>query len=238
MSLEKRHLWAKQYLDRHYPNFEDAETIFEKMVKEMLRPEMVLLDAGCGKGEFLDKLGPATGRAVGIDLSKESVKKAGHNAALALGTLEALPFRDETFDLITCRWVVEHLEDPGRSLSELHRVLKTGGRIVLLTSNARSYAALLSRLMPLEMKRRLLNKLGRGESDTFPTYYRCNSVSKIRELASENQFSEEGLTLVGSPFYFFFSKSFFRLAVAYEKLTDFKMLNASKIHIIASFIKQ
>jgi ubiquinone/menaquinone biosynthesis C-methylase UbiE len=234
--LEKKYLWAKQYLDRHYPNFEDAETIFEKRVKALLQPHMAVLDAGCGKGEFLDKLGPAARQAVGIDLSKESVRKASHN--VAVGTLETLPFRDETFDLITCRWVVEHLEDPRRSLPELHRVLKTGGRIVLLTSNARSYAALLNRFLPLEMKTRLLNKLGRGESDTFPTYYRCNSARKIRAAASETRFTVEDLVLVGSPFYLFYFKPLFRIAVLYEKLTDMAALRGGKIHIIAALVKR
>lgn len=238
MSLEKRYLWAKQYLDRNYPNFEDAETIFEGMVKQMLRPEMVLLDAGCGKGEFLDRLGPATRRAVGIDLSKESVRRAGHNAALALGTLEALPFRDETFDLITCRWVVEHLEDPRMSLSELNRVLRSGGRMVLLTSNAHSYASVLSRLLPLRAKRSILNRLGRGESDTFPTYYRCNAVRKIRSAAAETGFTVETLLLVGSPFYLFYFRPLFRIAVFYEKLTDTAALRGGKIHIIAVLVKR
>lgn len=236
MSLEKKYLWAKQYLDRHYPNFEDAETIFEKRVKALLRPDMAVLDAGCGKGEFLDKLGPAVRQAVGIDLSKESVRKAGHS--VALGTLEALPFRDETFDLITCRWVVEHLEDPRKSLSELNRVLRSGGRVILLTSNANSYASVLSRLLPLGVKIKIMNRLGRGESDTFPTYYRCNSARKIRAAASETRFTVEDLVLVGSPFYLFYFKPLFRIAVLYEKLTDMAALRGGKIHIIAALVKR
>lgn len=245
MSLEQKYVWATQFLDKHYPNFVDAETIYENQVKTFLRKDAVLLDAGCGRGEFLQKYRPQVKLVIGIDVSEESARDAARRGistnspqSVLVGSLEDLPFKEKTFDLITCRWVVEHLKDPKRTFYEFHRVLKKGGHLVLLTTNAYNYVTILNRLMPVGARKRVLNKLGRGESDTFPAYYRCNSVRRLRTTAAENHLSEETIILVGSPFYLFFSKLLFRLAVMYEKLTDIGLLKGGKIHIIASFVKQ
>lgn len=244
MSLEQKYLWASQFLDKHYPNFVDAETVFEKRVQALLHSNVVMLDAGCGKGESLQKYRPRVKLAIGIDVSKEPVRDAAGRGistnspqSVLVGSLEDLPFKEETFDLITCRWVMEHLKDPKRSFHEFHRILKKDGHLVLLTTNAYNYVTILNRLMPVEAKKMVLGKLGRGESDTFPAYYRCNTVRKLRAAAAESHFKKESIMLVGNPFYLFFSKFLFRLAVMYEKLTDMGLLKGGKIHIIAAFVK-
>jgi len=51
---------------------------------------------------------------------------------------EGLPFEDESFDLVWCAEVIEHLKDPARAMAELRRVTRRGGQLVLTTPN--SYA--------------------------------------------------------------------------------------------------
>jgi ArsR family transcriptional regulator len=57
----------------------------------------------------------------------------------AMGSLEHLPFSSASFDVVTCNWVVEHLEAPAAVLAEVKRVLRPGGRLIIidLASHAR-----------------------------------------------------------------------------------------------------
>ncbi len=90
-----------------------------------LQPSSVL-DAGCGEGESLDRLASILPDSPnGIDLNPESVEFASRrmpDADLRVGDLTAMEFADESFDLILCLEVLEHLPNPAVGLSELARV--------------------------------------------------------------------------------------------------------------------
>ena len=90
-----------------------------------------ILDAGCGSGRTLDELRDY-GDACGVDVSQEAVdatRARGHEAHV--GSVMDLPFADATFDLVTCLDVVEHTPDDRRTLSELRRVTRPGGMLLL-----------------------------------------------------------------------------------------------------------
>ena len=61
-------------------------------------------------------------------------------------TCPALPFADESFDGVTCGYVLEHVPDPADGLSELARVLRPGGRMLLLTTEDNFSGAWTSRI--------------------------------------------------------------------------------------------
>ncbi len=104
--------------------------LFNHMIA-LLQPAGRILDAGCGTGwlgEFLPQ-----DRLLGIDLSPEMVSHAKIRIRDAsVGDVEALPFEDNIFDRVFARSVIHHLANPERGMSELARVLKVNGRIVLL----------------------------------------------------------------------------------------------------------
>jgi SAM-dependent methyltransferase len=82
----------------------------------------VLLDVGYGGGIHLkefEKLGLMT---LGVE------KKDGYNAEY-----QKLPFLDESIDYIWCKSVLEHIQNPENILKECYRVLKKGGKIIILT---------------------------------------------------------------------------------------------------------
>jgi methionine biosynthesis protein MetW len=98
-----------------------------------------VLDLGCGAGNLLSRLPPKS-IGVGIDLSREAIRLArasGHEVAIASLEGAVLPFRDESFDIVTCLGVIEHVFDPRPLLGEASRVLRRRGLVVMLTPNVR-----------------------------------------------------------------------------------------------------
>lgn len=100
-------------------------------VASRLDPQSRVLDAGCGSG----RLGLDTdAHVVGVDFSKAMLQTAAtREAAIVQASLLAdLPFRDNSFDQITCINVLYALgEDYASALGELYRVLRSGGELFL-----------------------------------------------------------------------------------------------------------
>lgn len=68
--------------------------------------------------------------AKGLDFTREAIAAKRWNADVRQGFGEAIPFPDESFDCAVCTFTLCSVEDPQRTLSELRRVLKPGGRLL------------------------------------------------------------------------------------------------------------
>jgi SAM-dependent methyltransferase len=91
-----------------------------------------VLDAGCGSGRTLEEL-VQYGEVSGIELSSEAAELARGRGLgeVQIGRLEDLPWDDDTFDLITCLDVIEHVPDDVVALEELRRVSRPGGWLLV-----------------------------------------------------------------------------------------------------------
>lgn len=106
-----------------------------------------VLEAGCGTGQILARLGRAGVRAVGVDLSSGMLRQARSRArALVRGDLTALPFGDGQFDAVCCFKVLAHVPDIGRAMAELGRLVRPGGFLIVEFYNPHSVRGLLWRL--------------------------------------------------------------------------------------------
>ncbi len=97
-----------------------------------------ILDVGCSSGNFL-AVNPA--RIQGIDVDKDAIKKAvsrGLNARY-MNIGQKLGFRGNSFSGIFCSHVLEHLKEPLLALKEMHRVLRPGGKLCLMTPDIKKY---------------------------------------------------------------------------------------------------
>ncbi len=95
-------------------------------------PKGYWLDAGCGMGDLLMHF-PNRER-VGVDISLEYLKIAEQRGLdVELSPVEKMPFRDGAFDLVTATDVLEHVLDLNAAVSELLRVLKPGGTLIVRT---------------------------------------------------------------------------------------------------------
>lgn len=104
-------------------------------------PGSRVLDVGCGDGALLRGI-PAPSLAIGMDIARTALEVAHRNGiAVVRATSEGLhlPFRDGTFDRVTCLDVIEHLFDPKPLLREMGRVLAPRGQLILQTPNVRHY---------------------------------------------------------------------------------------------------
>jgi len=102
-----------------------------------LRPCGKLLDVGCGEGLFL-RLAQDNGWQIsGTELSTYASKIASKTLATEIycGQLHQACFADSSFDVVTMWHVLEHVEDPKSYLSEIHRILKPDGFLVLAVPN-------------------------------------------------------------------------------------------------------
>jgi SAM-dependent methyltransferase len=101
-----------------------------------LRGDERALDVGCGTGALAYVLAPHVGEVVGIDASEEYLEAARRdapaNCIFELGDAAALGFPYGTFDLVGCLRVLHHVRRPELVVSELARVTRPGGRILLV----------------------------------------------------------------------------------------------------------
>jgi 2-polyprenyl-3-methyl-5-hydroxy-6-metoxy-1,4-benzoquinol methylase len=119
-------------------------------------PDAIFLDAGCGVGYHSLAIARRGNRCVGIDISEEVLQTARNNlnqpslserVSFRCEELERLTFADATFDVVHCRGVLMHIPQWEVALGELCRVLKPGGRIVVMEANRRSIEACVVRLV-------------------------------------------------------------------------------------------
>lgn len=111
-------------------------------IRRHIRGGSRILEIGCGSAIVLRKLAAAGFQCSGIDISPETIKKAASEAKAAGITLdlkaapvESLPFPDSSFDAAIAFEVMEHLLDGElqKGISEVCRVLKRGGRLIIST---------------------------------------------------------------------------------------------------------
>ncbi len=115
-----------------------------KAVREIVDTDsqIAVLDVACGTGDFTIEIAQKTAEGssvVGIDLSegmmkigREKIKAAGVSAEMVQGDCEALPYPDATFDRISVGFGVRNFEHLEIGLQEMLRVLKPGGKLVIL----------------------------------------------------------------------------------------------------------
>jgi len=93
----------------------------------------MVLENGCGVGMYVQHLSREGGRVFGLEYDFERAAEAGRQAADHYAAGEYLPYPTATFDLILSHEVLEHVADDVLAAHEMARVLKPGGRVVILS---------------------------------------------------------------------------------------------------------
>ncbi|MGE3959558.1 MAG: ArsR/SmtB family transcription factor [Vicinamibacterales bacterium] len=104
----------------------------------LANPDATVGDLGCGTGQVGAALAPFVERVIGVDSSAAMLQAARRrlqdhrNVELRRGDIEALPIDDARLDVATVMLVLHHVPEPGRALADVARVLKPGGRLLLV----------------------------------------------------------------------------------------------------------
>lgn len=133
-----------------------------------------LLELGCGPGRYaalLDSLGYEVVAVDPFTFPEWAVIKAHCKVEFQTGMrAEALPYEDSSFDYVTCLNALLYFSDPKKAVSEMWRVLKPGGRLVVRTVN----------------RTNLVREFGRRDMDpAAPNYY---TEQELAELLSQSGF--------------------------------------------------
>lgn len=94
-----------------------------------------VLDVGCGPGLLSESLAKHAASVEGVDFSDTMIEQANRRrsgATFQVANAEDLPFEDEAFDVAVCCYTSHHFARPEKVYTELKRVLKPGGRVVVL----------------------------------------------------------------------------------------------------------
>jgi SAM-dependent methyltransferase len=237
LPLDRQNAYRERYRSMR-PGWRSSGDQLEALIRRYITPTSRVMDLGCGRGGVVELFWRDVRMAVGLDPDVPSL--AEHRAPgmpVVRGAGEHLPFGADSFDLIVCLWVIEHLESPDTVLREVRRTLRPGGHFVFLTPNLRNPLLFLNRVgkaLP-QLQRRLVPRLyGRVEGDTFPVRYRANTVAALRAAAGRSGLEVVEVRAVADPTYLALNEAMFRSAAIAERL----MPRGWGVHLLGDFIRR
>jgi ArsR family transcriptional regulator len=104
----------------------------------MADPDWVVADLGCGTGSLSETIAPFVRRVIAVDASAAMLAAARHRLEAApdvdirQGELESLPIDDGQVDMAVLSLVLHHIAEPAKALGEAARVLRPGGRLIVV----------------------------------------------------------------------------------------------------------
>jgi SAM-dependent methyltransferase len=192
----------------------DGSINFYARVNALLRPEMVVLDYGAGRGRWADDVSAPmrrelraikgkVSRYVGVDVDEAVLSNSTLDEAHVIAPGAAIPLSDSSVDLILCDYTFEHIDDPAAVSAELNRVLRPGGWLCARTPNRYGYIGLGSNLVPNALHVGLLARLQpvRKKHDVFPTRYALNTRTALKRYFPPTVYDHYVYTLTTEPHY-------------------------------------
>jgi ubiquinone/menaquinone biosynthesis C-methylase UbiE len=214
----------------------DGAIRFYARVRELLAPDGVALDVGCGRGTQAEDpvrvrrelriLRGHCARVIGIDVDPVAAENEFIDEFRPIPADLSWPMEDASVDLALADFVVEHVADPDAFFAEAARVIKPGGYMCMRTINVHSYLGIASRAVPSRLHAATLKRAhpARQSQDVFPTVYRCNTRKRLAAAFDAHGFDAAVYTSEDEPAYLTINPLAYRLGLAHRRFAPRGML--------------
>lgn len=178
----------------------DGAMNFYSFVNALLRPEMVVVDFGAGRGGLLEyteapyrtnysTIRSKVAKVIGVDIDPIVKQNPLVDEAIVIEPSGTIPLEDSSVDLIVSVSTFEHITEPGPVQKEFLRILKPGGWVCASTPNKYGYIALGARAVPNKLHKRVLRWMQpqRPAVDVFPTAYKLNTRAAVKRYFGPNE---------------------------------------------------
>jgi len=135
-AFSKSEFWDESYAQRPFelrvPGDALKDDIIAGIIAKESNPESKILDLGCGMGHCSLKLSKL-GKVFGVDYSRKAIETAKKhvNAEFKVAKAEHLPFKNEFFDFIVAKDLIEHVPNDLKVLKEIERVAKRNAKVII-----------------------------------------------------------------------------------------------------------
>lgn len=175
----------QQIIRTFNPDWLSPSERYKHAVRKLITENSIVLDIGCGRTDFMVDIFKAAKKVIGQDLDGSAINEHPYLHQRIIGDFEALNILEpNSIDLAVSAWTLEHLQEPEKLFAQLSRLLRPGGYFIALTPNHIGLPSLISKLIPNSLHPKIVHKLwGRTIENTYPTFYRANSVRTLNKLA-------------------------------------------------------
>lgn len=228
--------WTFELYNRLMPGMPDAYALFrERLAADCPSSGGRLVDLGCGTADFLASLMDWAEEIIGVDLLPVTGR---YHRYLEADLDQEIPLEDNSVDVVTSRYALEHLTFPNKLFKEMHRILRPGGATLLLTPNVFYYPYainhLLSGVLNQKTRMKLVEKVsGRESDDIFPVLYGCNTPGRVKEELRGAGFKITLLTTCCDCLVSAYNRPLGLTAIGYERLITALHISGAKGLIVA-----
>ncbi len=185
---------ARWYANLTGKSRQEFQALARRMADE-LPPGSRVLEVAPGPGYFaveLAKLGyPVTGLDISrtfVEIARKNAEQAGVRVEFRQGDAAAMPFADQSFDFLLCRAAFKNFTQPVRALQEMHRVLRPGGRAVIIDLRRDASPECISRAVD-SMNTGALNRLITRLTFRFMLLKRAYTTREFEEMVAQTEFA-------------------------------------------------
>ncbi len=166
---------------------------YEKLIKyEIKKNNGYVVELGCGSQNHVEISDEIKNIIIGVDISLDKLNANPYRHKIACD-VHYMPIKSITIDTIISQDLFEHIPNPSLMISDMHRVLKPGGKVIFKIPNKHSVFGLFTRFTPYRYHK-IYWKITLSEyPDVTPTFYNFNDKKTIERLSKENGFNIENL---------------------------------------------
>lgn len=183
---------SKDFFGGYSP--QDGTVDFYGRINSIINPQMTVLDLGAGRAAWYEddkcqwrrnirNLKSKVEKVIAVDVDEAVLENRAADQCLLMKD-GLIPLKDNSVDLIVADFVLEHISNPNAFVTEVNRVLKSGGYFCARTPHKFNYVSIVARLISNKKHSSVLRKVQptRKEIDIFPTAYLMNQLSTITHL--------------------------------------------------------